>query len=95
MTPTAGSYSAEFLASPPLERAFPGGTDPAAALASARTWVEDQARTFLGEHSLPRNPWVAGRIRSVGPKRSGGETLAELAVYTDEGDYVFEWDDEK
>jgi len=96
MTPAGiESYSAQFLGSPPVERAFPVGADPAAALASARTWVEDQARAFLGERSLPRNPWVAGKIRSVGAKGSGGQMLAELAVYTDEMDYVFEWDDEK
>jgi hypothetical protein len=89
------SYSAEVRISPPRTMTFAAGSDAAAALAKARRWVEDQARDFLAEHSLPKNPWEAGRIFEGETARGSSEKpVTELAVYTSEDEYVFAWDDE-
>lgn len=89
------SYRAQVETTPPREKTFPAGSDAAAALRTARSWVEEQARAFLEEHSMPRNPWDAGAIfAGEGEKATPGEALAELDVYTSEGEYVFDWDDE-
>jgi hypothetical protein len=74
---------------------FAAGSDAAAELFKARRWVEDQARDFLAEHSLPKNPWEAGNISArENDQSSSGKPIAELAVYTSEDEYVFDWDDE-
>jgi hypothetical protein len=89
------SYRAQVRTTPPREKTFPAGSDAAAALWTARNWVEEQARTFIEEHSLPHNPWDAGAIfAGEGEKATSGEPLVELDVYTSEGEYVFDWDDE-
>ena len=85
------SYSAEVRTSPPQAMTFAAGSDAAAALVKARRWVEDQARDFIAKNSLPQNPWDAGVI-FAGEK--GSEPVAELDVYTSEGEYVFDWDDQ-
>jgi len=85
------SYSAEVRTAPPQWMTFAAGPDAAAALVKARRWVEDQARDFLAKHSMPQNPWDAGAIF---PGDSSREPVAELDVYTSEGEYVFEWDDQ-
>lgn len=87
------SYSAEVRTVPPEAMTFAAGSDAAAALVKARRWVEDKARDFLAKHSLPRNPWDAGAI-FPGEKGSSREPVAELDVYTSEGELVFDWDDE-
>ena len=63
-----------------------------AALRTARSWVEDQVRAFIEEHSLPHNPWEAGAVFAGEGFR--GEPVAELDIYTSEGEYVFDWDDD-
>ena len=88
-TSSVQSYSAEVRTVPPRTMTFAAGSDAAAALVKARRWVEDQARDFLERRSLPHNPWDAGAI-FAGER----ETVAELDVYTSEGEYVFDWDDE-
>jgi hypothetical protein len=89
------SYSCQVRTAPPRARTFSAGSDAAAALMTARRWVEDQAREFLVEHSLPRNPWDAGNILAgEGDQGSSGKPVAALDVYTSEGEYVFEWDDQ-
>ena len=89
------SYRAQVRTTPPSEKTFPAGSDAAAALRTARNWVEEQARAFIEEHSLPQNPWDAGAIfAGEGEKATSGEPLVELDVYTSEGEYVFDWDDE-
>lgn len=88
-TSSVQSYSAEVRTVPPRTMTFAAGTDAAAALVKARRWVEDQARDFIEKTSLPRNPWDAGII-FAGER----ETVAELDVYTSEGEYVFDWDDQ-
>jgi hypothetical protein len=55
--------------------------------------VEDHARDYIAKNSLPQNPWDAGAI-FAGEKGSSGAPVAELDVYTSEGEYVFDWDDE-
>ena len=85
------SYSAEVQTVPPQAMTFAAGSDAAGALVKARRWVEDQARDFLAKHSMPQNPWDAGVIFAGDSSR---ETVAELDVYTSEGEYVFEWDDQ-
>jgi hypothetical protein len=91
-TSSIQSYRAQVRTSPPREKTFPTGSDAAAALWSARSWVEQEARTVLEKGSLPQNPWDAGAIFAGEP--SSGEPLAELDIYTSEGEYVFDWDDE-
>ena len=91
-TSSIQSYRAQVQTSPPREKTFPAGSDPAAALRTARSWVEQEARTVLEERSLPRNPWDAGAI--FAGEAASGEPVAELDVYTSEGEYVFDWDDE-
>ena len=93
-TSSAQSFSCQVGTAPPRERTFPAGSDAAATLMSARRWVEDQARDFLVQHSLPHNPWEAGSIFPAGVDPRSAEPLAGLVVYTSDGDYVFEWDDE-
>lgn len=94
-TSSVQSYSAEVRTVPPRTMTFAAGTDAAAALVKARRWVEDQARDFLEKTSLPQNPWDAGIIfAGEGGKGASRETVAELDVYTSEGEYVFDWDDE-
>jgi len=89
------SYRAQVRTTPPSEKTFPAGSDAAAALRTARSWVEDQARAFIEEHSMPHNPRDAGAIFAVeGEKATSGEPLVELDVYTSEGEFVFDWDDE-
>jgi len=89
------SYGAEVHSTPPRTKTFPAGSDAAAALRSARRWVEDQARDFIGKHSLPKNPWEAGAIYAGETgKGSPAEPLAELTVYPSQDEYVFDWDDE-
>ncbi|HEY3586055.1 MAG TPA: hypothetical protein VGK85_02835 [Myxococcaceae bacterium] len=88
-TSSVQSYSAEVRTVPPRTMTFAAGTDAAAALVKARRWVEDQARDFLEKTSLPKNPWDAGIIFAA-----DRETVAELDVYTSEGEYVFDWDDQ-
>jgi len=88
------SYSAHVRTAPPRAKTFSTESDAPAALGTARRWVEDQARDFLEEHSLPKNPWEAGSIFVGEPQGSSGEPLASLAVYTSEDEYVFTWDDE-
>jgi hypothetical protein len=92
--PTASvqSFSAQVRTTPPREKTFPATADVAAALRTARSWVEEQARAFIEEHSLPHNPWEAGAI--FAGEGSRGEPVAELDVYTSEGEYVFDWDDD-
>lgn len=85
------SYSAELRTVPARAMKFDAGSDAPAALVKARRWVEDQARDFLEKHSMPQNPWDAGAIFAGDSSR---ETVAELDVYTSEGEYVFEWDDQ-
>jgi hypothetical protein len=92
-TSSVQSYSAEVRTVPPQAMTFAAGTDAAAALAKARRWVEDQARDYIAKNSLPQNPWDAGAI-FAGEKSSSGAPVAELDVYTSEGEYVFDWDDE-
>ena len=91
MPNTSGlSFSCQVRTVPPHEKTFAAGSDTAAALMTARRWVEDQARKFLVKHSLPQNPWEAGSISdSLSP-----EPVAGLVVYESEGAYVFEWDDQ-
>ncbi|HZJ56140.1 MAG TPA: hypothetical protein VFD38_18510 [Myxococcaceae bacterium] len=91
-TPAIQSYSAQVRTAPPRVETFSAGSDAEAALLTARRWVEDRAREFLEEHSLPRNPWEAGGI--FAGEVSSEHTLAELVVYTSDGDYVFGWDDQ-
>src|SRR5262245_11227989 len=89
------SYTAEIRTTPPRTKTFPAGSDAAAALVAARRWVEDQARDFLVKSSLPKNPWEAGAVfAGEGARGSSEESLAELAIYTSEDEYVFDWDDE-
>jgi hypothetical protein len=88
------SYSCQLRTVPPREKIFTSGSDAAEALTSARRWVEDQAREFLVQHSLPHNPWEAGSIFAGGVDPRTSDPLAELVVYTSDGDYVFGWDDE-
>jgi hypothetical protein len=89
------SYRAQVRTAPPRSETFLAGSDAAAALRTARSWVEEQARAFLVEHSLPRNPWDAGAVFAGEEERGSSEKpLAELDVYTSEGEYVFEWDDQ-
>ncbi len=89
------SYSAQVLTAPPRTMTFSAGSDASAALLAARRWVEDQARSFLVEHSLPRNPWEAGIISAAETDQgSSGRPLAGLVIYTSDGDYVFGWDDQ-
>ena len=85
------SYSAEVQTVPPQAMTFAAGADAAAALVKARGWVEDRARDFLAKQSMPQNPWDAGAIFAGDSSR---ETVAELDVYTSEGEYVFDWDDQ-
>ena len=56
------SYGAQVRTVPPRVMTFPAGSDAAAALLTAKRWVEEQARDFLAGHSLPKNPWDAGSI---------------------------------
>lgn len=91
-TPSVQSFSARVRTSPPREKTFPAGADTATTLRSARSWVEDQVRAFIEEHSLPHNPWEAGAVFAGEGFR--GEPVAELDVYTSEGEYVFDWDDD-
>lgn len=94
-TSSVQSYSAEVRTLPPRTMKFAAGSDAAAALVKARRWVEDQARDFLEKSSLPHNPWDAGAIfEGEGEKGTSRETVAELDVYTSEGEYVFDWDDQ-
>src|SRR5262249_28673513 len=88
------SFSCQVRTAPLREKTFTAGSDAADPLMSARRWVEDQAREFLEQHSLPQNPWEAGSIFPAGVDPRSSEPLAELAVYTSDGDYVFEWDDQ-
>ena len=88
-TSSVQSYNAEVRTVPPRKQTFAASGDAAAALVKARRWVEDQARDFLERSSLPRNPWDAGAIFA-----GEQETVAELDVYTSEGEYVFDWDDQ-
>jgi hypothetical protein len=89
------NYLAEVRTSPPRTLTFAAGSDAPAALAKAKGWVEDQARDFLAKHSLPQNPWEAGRIfAGEAAPGSSEESLTELTVYTSEDEYVFDWDDE-
>jgi hypothetical protein len=89
------SYSAQVRTAPPRVMTFPAGADSAAALLAARRWVEDQARALLVEHSLPKNPWEAGVILAgEGDQGSSDKPLAVLVIYTSEGEYVLEWDDQ-
>jgi len=91
--PTASvqSFSAQVRSTPPREKTF-SAADTAAGLRMARSWVEDQVRAFIEEHSLPHNPWEAGAVFAGEGVR--GEPVAELDVYTSEGEYVFDWDDD-
>ena len=91
-TPSVQSFSAQVRTTPPREKTFSAGADTAAALRTARRWVEDQVRAFIEEHSLPKNPWEAGAVFAGEGAR--GEPVAELDVYTSEGEYVFDWDDD-
>jgi len=91
-TSSIQSYSAEVRTAPLQTKAFPAGSDAAAALVTARSWVEETARAFLAEHSLPRNPWEVGAIFAGDSAR---EPLAELTIYTSDGEYVFGWDDQR
>jgi hypothetical protein len=93
MQTTPQSYSAQVRTAPPRMMTFAAGADADAALMTARRWVEDRAREFLTEHSLPQNPWGAGII--FAGEVSSQQTLAELVVYTSDGDYVFGWDDNR
>lgn len=94
-TSSIQSYSAQVRTTPPRLKTFPAGSDAAAALRTARSWVEEQARAFIEEHSMPQNPWDAGAVfEGEGEKATSGKALAELDVYTSEGEYVFDWDDE-
>ena len=88
------SYSAEVQTVPPQAQTFAAGTDAPAALVKARRWVEDRARDFLAKNSLPRNPWDAGVIFAGEERSSSRQPVAELDVYTSEGEYVFDWDDQ-
>jgi hypothetical protein len=88
--PDVPSYRAEIRTTPPRTNTFSAKGDPAEVLASARRWVEDQARTFLGERSLPKNPWDAGAIYPGDDK----VPVASLAVYTSDEELVFDWDDQ-
>ena len=93
--PSIQSYSAEVRTAPPRTKTFSAGSDAAAALMTARRWVEDQARDFLAQHSLPRNPWEAGSISAgEGAAASSAKPVAGLVVYTSEDEYVFDWDDQ-
>lgn len=91
-TSSIQSYRAQVQTVPPREKTFPAGPDAAAALRSARSWVEQEARAVLEKSSLPKNPWDAGAI--FAGEAASGEPVAELDVYTSEGEYVFDWDDE-
>ena len=91
-TSSIQSYRAQIRTAPPREKTFPAGQDAAAALRTARSWVEQEARTVIERSSLPKNPWDAGAI--FAGEGSSGEPVAELDVYTSEGEYVFDWDDE-
>lgn len=91
-TSSIPSYSAQVRTAPPRMMTFSTGSDAATALVTARRWVEDRAREYLVEHSLPNNPWEAGII--FAGEVSSQQALAELVVYTSDGDYVFGWDDE-
>ena len=91
-TSSIQSYRARVQTTPPREKTFPAGSDAAAALRSARSWVEQEARAVLEKSSLPKNPWDAGEI--FAGEAASGEPVAELDVYTSEGEYVFDWDDE-
>ena len=93
MQTTPQSYSAQVRTAPPRMMTFAAGSDADAALMTARRWVEDRAREFLTEHSLPHNPWEAGII--FAGEVSSQQTLAELVVYVSDGDYVFGWDDNR
>ncbi len=89
------SYGAQLRTVPPRVTTFPANADSAAALLEARRWVEDQARAFLEEHSMPQNPWEAGIVfAGEVDQGSSAKPLAMLAIYTSEGEYVFEWDDQ-
>jgi hypothetical protein len=88
------SYSAEVKTVPPRAMSFTTGPDGIAALVKARGWVEDQARDFLANNSIPQNPWDAGAIYAGEERGSSRTPVAELDVYTSEGEYVFEWDDQ-
>ena len=91
-TSSIQSYRAQVRTSPPREKTFPAGPDAPATLRTARSWVEQEARKVIEERSLPQNPWDAGAI--FAGEASSGEPVAELDVYTSEGEYVFDWDDE-
>ena len=89
------SYGAQLQIAPPRVMTFPAVSDAAAALVTARRWVEEQARDFLGGNSLPQNPWEAGIIFAGEVDQGSSEKpLAKLVVYTSEGEYVFGWDDQ-
>ncbi|HZX43590.1 MAG TPA: hypothetical protein VFE93_17260 [Myxococcaceae bacterium] len=89
------SYGCQLRTAPPRVMTFPADADSAAALLKARRWVEDQARAFLAGHSLPQNPWEAGIVfAGEVDQGSSAKPLAELTIYTSEGEYVFEWDDQ-
>jgi hypothetical protein len=89
------SYGAQVRTIPPRAMTFPAGSDAGAALLTAKRWVEEQARDFLAGHSLPQNPWDAGSIfAGEVDQGSSAKPLAGLDVYTSEGEYVFEWDDQ-
>ena len=91
---TIQSYQARVSTMPSVERNFPVTGDPQAALGAAKDWVEDQIRTFLVEKSLPHDFWHAGMIFAVAMEEGRYEQpTAELTLHTEEGAYVFDWDD--
>ena len=72
----------------------PAGSDAAAALLTAKRWVKSRPN-FLAGHSLPQNPWDAGSIFAGEVDQApSAKPLAGLDVYTSEGEYVFDWDDQ-
>ena len=93
MPTTPQSYGAQVRPAPPRMMTVATGSDADAALMTARRWVEDRAREFLAEHSLPHNPWEAGII--FAGEVSSQQSLSELVVYISDGDYVFGWDDDR
>jgi len=94
MTTIPVHFSCQVRTAPPREKNFATGSDADQAMMTARRWIEDEARAYLEQHSLPQNPWEAGSIFPGGPNASSAEPLAGLVVYTSDGDYVFDWDDQ-
>ncbi|HVN32131.1 MAG TPA: hypothetical protein VMT45_09085 [Thermoanaerobaculaceae bacterium] len=91
---TVESYQARLSMVPPVEKSFPAGAGSDGGLVAAKYWAEDQIRAFLTQHPLPHDLWHAGTIFAVAREEGRYEQLmTQLTVHTEEGEYVFEWDE--